>query len=48
MADWHARDLPLTVAGTCSALQLRHAWLFNDVYQALAQSGVEAVFLSWS
>jgi EAL domain-containing protein (putative c-di-GMP-specific phosphodiesterase class I) len=45
MADWHARDLPLTVAVNLSALQLRHAGLFNDVYQALAQSGVEAAFL---
>ena len=45
MADWHTRDLPLTVAVNLSALQLRHAGLFNDVYQALAQSGVEASFL---
>ena len=45
MADWHSRGLLLTVAVNLSALQLRHTGLFNDVYQALAQSGVESSYL---
>ena len=45
--DWHARDLPLTVAVNLSALQLRHAGLFNDVSGAGAIRR-KAAFLSWS